>query len=85
MRLKKTVWIPIVGDLTFGALSYLITVADITVRITAELILGTWEIIDIPLGALPHRYRRPQWFELQTAPDRPDDLPDEWKAGALCR
>lgn len=45
-KVKKTIWIPIVGGLSFGALSYLITVANITVRISEDLILGPWEIIN---------------------------------------
>jgi hypothetical protein len=49
---KKTIWIPIVGGLAFGALSYLITVADITVRISEDLILGPWEIPNIVSAAL---------------------------------
>lgn len=44
--MKKTIWVPAVGGLTFGALSYVITVADITVRISDSLILGPWEIIN---------------------------------------
>ena len=50
--MKKTIWIPIVGGLAFGALSYLITVADITVRISEDLILGPWEIPNILSAAL---------------------------------
>jgi hypothetical protein len=49
---KRTIWIPIVGGLAFGALSYLITVADITVRISEDLILGPWEIPNILSAAL---------------------------------
>jgi hypothetical protein len=49
---KKTIWLPIVGGLAFGALSYLITVADITVRISEDLILGPWEIPNILSAAL---------------------------------
>ena len=50
--MKKTIWLPIVGGLAFGALSYLITVADITVRISEDLILGPWEIPNILSAAL---------------------------------
>jgi hypothetical protein len=49
---KKTIWLPIAGGLAFGALSYLITVADITVRISEDLILGPWEIPNILSAAL---------------------------------
>jgi hypothetical protein len=49
---KKTIWIPIVGGLAFGALSYLITVADVTVRISEDLILGPWEIPNTLSAAL---------------------------------
>jgi hypothetical protein len=52
MQVKKTIWIPIVGGFIFGALSYLITVADITVRISENLILGPWEIINTLSAAL---------------------------------
>lgn len=52
MTVKKTIWIPIVGGLVFGALSYLITVADITVQISEDLILGPWEIINTLSAAL---------------------------------
>lgn len=44
--MKKTIWVPIVGGLIFAALSFLITVADITVQISDDLILGPWEIIN---------------------------------------
>jgi hypothetical protein len=46
MKVKKTIWIPIVGGLAFGVLSFLITVANITVQISDDLILGPWEIIN---------------------------------------
>ena len=52
MPVKKTTWVPIVGGLIFGALSYLITVADITIRISENLILGPWEIINSLSAAL---------------------------------
>ncbi len=50
--MKKTIWIPILGGLIFGALSYLISVADITVQISDDLILGPWEIINTLSAAL---------------------------------
>jgi len=52
MPVKKTTWVPIAGGLIFGALSYLITVADITIRISENLILGPWEIINSLSAAL---------------------------------
>ena len=52
MRAKRTIWIPIVGGLTFGALSFLITAANIAVQISDELILGPWEIINSLSAAL---------------------------------
>jgi hypothetical protein len=50
--MKKTIRIPVIGGLVFGALSYLITVANITVRISQDLILGPWEIINTLSAAL---------------------------------
>ncbi len=50
--MKKTMWLPIVGGLFFGALSFLITAANITVRISEDLILGPWEIINTLSAAL---------------------------------
>lgn len=50
--MKKTIWVPIVGGLIFAALSFLITVADITVQISDDLILGPWEIINTLSAAL---------------------------------
>lgn len=44
--MKKTIWIPVVGGLVFGAISFLITVADITIKISKDLILGPWEILN---------------------------------------
>lgn len=52
MKVKKTIWIPIVGGLAFGVLSFLITVANITVQISDDLILGPWEIINTLSAAL---------------------------------
>lgn len=43
---------PVVGGLIFAALSYLITVADITVQVSEEIILGPWEIINTISAAL---------------------------------
>lgn len=50
--MKKTVWIPISGGLILGALSYLITAANITVQISTDIILGPWEIINTISAAL---------------------------------
>lgn len=50
--MKRTITTPIIGGLTFGALSYIITLADITVRISKDLILGPWEIINTLSAAL---------------------------------
>jgi hypothetical protein len=50
--LKKTIWIPIVGGLIFGALSYLTTVANLTIQISEDLILGPWEILNTLSAAL---------------------------------
>ena len=50
--MKKTLWIPLVGGLTFGAMSFLITAANITVQISADIILGPWEIINTLSAAL---------------------------------
>lgn len=46
MQVKKTIWIPLVGGLISGTLSFLISVADITVHLSEDLILGPWEIIN---------------------------------------
>lgn len=50
--MKKTMWIPILGGFIFGALSFLITAANITVRISEDLILGPWEIVNTLSAAL---------------------------------
>ena len=50
--MKKTIWIPILGGLIFAALSFLITVANITIQIPDDLILGPWEIINSLSAAL---------------------------------
>ncbi len=50
--MKKTIWIPILGGLIFGALSYVTTVTNLTVHITADLILGPWEIFNALSAAL---------------------------------
>jgi hypothetical protein len=52
MRVKKTIWIPVVGGLIFGVLSSLISAADITVQISEDLILGPWEILNTLSAAL---------------------------------
>ena len=50
--MKKTIWIPVVGGLILGALSYLTTVANLTIQITEDLFLGPWEIFNILSAAL---------------------------------
>lgn len=50
--MKKTIWIPIVGGLIFGSLSYLTTVADLTIQISEDLILGPWEVFNAISAAL---------------------------------
>lgn len=59
MRVKRTIWIPVVGGFIFGSLSFLISAANITVQISEDLILGPWEILNTlsaaffgPLGLL---------------------------------
>ena len=59
MKIKKTITIPIFGGLIFGAISYLTTVADLTIQITDDIFLGPWEIFNIlsaglfgPIGLL---------------------------------
>ena len=52
MPVKKTTWVPIIGGLIFGAISYLITAANITVQVSADIILGPWEIINTLSAAL---------------------------------
>jgi hypothetical protein len=52
MQMKRTIWIPIAGGLTLGALSFLITAANITVQISRDLILGPWEILNTLSAAL---------------------------------
>jgi len=52
MKVKRTIWIPIVGGLFLAALSFLITAANITVQISDDLILGPWEIINTLSAAL---------------------------------
>ncbi|HSF83108.1 MAG TPA: hypothetical protein VLA49_17860 [Anaerolineales bacterium] len=50
--MKKTIWIPIVGGFIFGALSYLTTVANLTIQVSEDLILGPWEIFNTISAAL---------------------------------
>jgi len=52
MNAKRRIWIPIVGGFIFGSLSFLITVGNITVQISEDLILGPWEIINTLSAAL---------------------------------
>jgi hypothetical protein len=52
MKVKKTIWIPIIGGLIFGALSFLISVANITIQVSKDLILGPWEILNALSAAL---------------------------------
>lgn len=44
--MKRSIGIPILGGSIFGAVSFLITAADITVQISDDLILGPWEIMN---------------------------------------
>lgn len=52
MKVKKTIWIPIVGGLTLGLLSFLTTAASFTVQISEDLILGPWEVFNVISAAL---------------------------------
>ena len=52
MKIKRTIWIPILGGLILGALSFLTTVANLTVQISEDLILGPWEIFNTLSAAL---------------------------------
>ena len=52
MQVKKTIWIPIVGGLIFGTLSFLISAANITIQVSRDLILGPWEIFNTISAAL---------------------------------
>ena len=52
MHIKKTIWIPIVGGLIFGALSFLISAVNFTISISDDLILGPWEILNTLSAAL---------------------------------
>ena len=52
MPAKKTIWIPVVGGLILGALSFLTTVANLTIQISDDLILGPWEIFNAISAAL---------------------------------
>jgi hypothetical protein len=51
-KVKKTIWIPVVGGLIFGVLSFLISAANITIEISKDLILGPYEILDTLSAAL---------------------------------
>jgi hypothetical protein len=46
MQVNKTIWIPVVGGLIFGALSFLTTVANFIIQVSEDLILGPWEILN---------------------------------------
>lgn len=50
--MRKTISTPIIGGLIFGALSYLTTVANLTITISKDLILGPWEILNALSAAL---------------------------------
>jgi hypothetical protein len=52
MPLKTPIRTPLIGGLIFGALSFLITVANITIKIASDIILGPWEIINTLSAAL---------------------------------
>ena len=50
--MKKTIWIPIVGGLLLGALSFLISASNITIQVSQDLNLGPWEIFNTISAAL---------------------------------
>ena len=50
--MKKTIWIPIVGGLILGALSFLVSAVNFTITIYDDLILGPWEILNTLSAAL---------------------------------
>ncbi len=52
MQVKNTIWIPIIGGLSFGAISYLTTVASLTIQVSEDLILAPWEIFNVISAAL---------------------------------
>jgi len=52
MKLNKTITIPVIGGVIFGAISYLTTAANLTVQITNDIFLGPWEIFNILSAAL---------------------------------
>lgn len=52
MQAKKTIWIPIAGGLILGTLSLLISLANFTITISKDLILGPWEIFNTSSAAL---------------------------------
>jgi len=49
---KKTISGPIIGGFILGALSFLTTVANLTIQISQDLILGPWEIFNTISAAL---------------------------------
>ncbi len=50
--MKKVIWIPIVGGLIFGTLSFLVSAVNFTIAISDDLILGPWEILNTISAAL---------------------------------
>jgi hypothetical protein len=46
MQIRKTIWMPILGGLIFGVLSFLTTVVNLTIQISEDLILGPWELFN---------------------------------------
>jgi len=50
--MKKTIWIPLLGGFIFAALSYLTTVANLTIQVSEDLILGPWEVFNAISAAL---------------------------------
>lgn len=50
--MKKTIWIPIIGGLIFGTLSFLVSAVNFTIAISDDLILGPWEILNTLSAAL---------------------------------
>ena len=51
-------------------------------NVRLEFVLVTL-VTTLILQALPERYRRPQWYESNTTPDRIGVNPDEGKEGSL--
>jgi hypothetical protein len=52
VKVKRTLWISVVGGLVLGALSFISTLANLTIQISGDLILGPWEIFNVISAAL---------------------------------